>query len=212
MGRTSVPPGILVRIPGSPQHYFFVPVYHRRLPHIYDIGKPLFVTWRLAGSLPEHRHFTSSHLTGEKAFVAFDHLLDCARTGPLYLAHPAIAEMLVEYLRRLARSEGVYELQSFAIMPNQVHVLISPNVPLPQAMKLVKGGTARLANRMLSSSGQTFWQEEFFDHLVRNGEEFRRIRNYIEFNPVRAGLCSSPEEFQYSSAWRGGEVGSPGRD
>jgi hypothetical protein len=52
-----------------------------------------------------------------------------------------------------------------------------------------------------------FWQNESYDHVVRNEEEFRRIQRYIELNPVRAGLVESAEEFRWSSAgaaWKGG--------
>jgi REP element-mobilizing transposase RayT len=154
--------------------------------------------------LPECRHFTRLHLADGRAFAAFDRLLETARTGPLYLAHPEIAGMVSAHLKEQAQNGRVYDLHAFVVMPNHVHALISPVMPLPAIMKLVKGGTARRANQILNTPGQTFWQEEFFDHCVRNGAEFQRIRNYIEYNPVRAGLAASLEEFSYSSAWRGG--------
>jgi hypothetical protein len=37
---------------------------------------------------------------------------------------------------------------------------------------------------------------------VRNGEEFRRIQQYIENNPVTAGLVAMPDEYLWSSAGR----------
>jgi putative transposase len=48
------------------------------------------------------------------------------------------------------------------------------------------GITARRANAMLGLTGKSFWQDESYDHLVRNDSESDRIRNYIEQNPVRA--------------------------
>ena len=53
---------------------------------------------------------------------------------------------------------------------------------------------------MLSQAGKPFWQEESYDHLVRNGRELERIRNYIEENPVRAGLVRNACEYRWSSA------------
>ena len=47
-----------------------------------------------------------------------------------------------------------------------------------------------------------FWQDEYFDRLVRNQGEFDRIRRYIEWNPVKAGFAMSPEEFPWSSAYK----------
>ena len=53
---------------------------------------------------------------------------------------------------------------------------------------------------MLGFTGQPFWQDESYDRLVRDGEEFQRIVRYIETNPVNAGLVAMPEEFPWSSA------------
>jgi putative DNA methylase len=88
-------------------------------------------------------------------------------------------------------------------MPNHVHVLWTPEVSLPVLIRSVKGPTARLANQLLGRTGKSFWQEEYFDRLVRNDAEFSKIRRYIEWNPVRAALVSNPEDFQWSSAFAG---------
>ena len=50
--------------------------------------------------------------------------------------------------------------------------------------------------------GRAFWQDESYDHLVRSGVEFERIRAYIERNPVTAGLVCASEQFRWSSASR----------
>lgn len=93
----------------------------------------------------------------------------------------------------------IYELSAYTVMPNHVHLLVKPLVTLPKLTKSLKGITAKRANQMLASTGSTFWQEESYDHLVRNDTEFYRIRNYIEENPVRAGLVNSPADFRWSS-------------
>jgi REP element-mobilizing transposase RayT len=76
-----------------------------------------------------------------------------------------------------------------------LHLLITPQVDVPGLLRRLKGVTAREGNQMLGRTGQPFWQREFYDRLVRNGDEFRRIRNYVLQNPVRAGLARSPEEY-----------------
>jgi putative DNA methylase len=92
-----------------------------------------------------------------------------------------------------------YILHSWVIMPNHVHLLITPSIQVSKITRSLKGATARQANLLLNRTGP-FWQDESYDHLVRNPEEFRRIENYIIQNPVRAGLATSPEEFPWSSA------------
>jgi REP element-mobilizing transposase RayT len=129
-----------------------------------------------------------------------DHLLDNARTGPLYLRQPEIAEIIVEAIEYNAQILRHYELHAFVIMPNHVHILVAPSVPLPKLMKSLKGITAKRANAILGLTGNSFWQEESYDHLVRDQEEFERIRGYIEMNPVRAGLVQEPADYLWSSA------------
>ena len=68
--------------------------------------------------------------------------------------------------------------------------------------RLIKGATARQANLILSRTGMRFWQDESFDHWIRNLAESQKIRVYIENNPVAAGLAVRPEEWPWSSASR----------
>lgn len=74
-------------------------------------------------------------------------------------------------------------------------------------MQRTKGPTARWAKELLGRVGKPFWQEEYFDRLVRSAAEFKQIRRYIELNPVKAGLVAHPWEFPWSSAC-GRESGS----
>jgi putative transposase len=53
-------------------------------------------------------------------------------------------------------------------MPNHVHLLILPKVPVPILMRWLKGSTARSANLLLGRTGQPFWQDESYDHYARN--------------------------------------------
>ncbi|MEX1097888.1 MAG: hypothetical protein WED34_17720 [Planctomycetales bacterium] len=66
-------------------------------------------------------------------------------------------------------------------------------------MQSVKGYTARGCNKLLGLSG-AFWQDESYDHVVRDQEELFRIIDYIENNPVKAGLVARREDWKFSSA------------
>jgi putative transposase len=169
----------------------------RRLPHYHCVGQPIFLTWRLAGTLPKNRDF--SNMASGAAFVAMDRLLDSARCGPLYLRQPAIAKMIVEAIRY--RNKSVYELHNYVVMANHVHLLITPRVAVSKMTQSLKRFTAREANRVLGQAGSPFWQDESYDRLVRDDKEFNRIAAYIEMNPVYAGLVTTREDFQWSSAW-----------
>lgn len=173
--------------------------HSRRLPHLYTSGQPIFLTWRLRGSLPAGRVFPAATSHG-RAFVAMDRLLDTVRDGSLHLRRPEVARMVVEALRYHEQTLQHYHLHSYVVMPNHVHVLITPRVVVSKLMQSLKRFTGLQGNRILGVSGQPFWQDESYDRLVRDDREFERIVGYIERNPVLAGLVASPEEFPWSSA------------
>jgi putative DNA methylase len=113
---------------------------------------------------------------------------------------PQIATLMVEAIHYRANALRHYELHSFVVMPNHVHLLVTPCVPVSRLTHSLKRFTAREANRILHLTGNAFWQDESYDHLVRDNTELQRIARYIEWNPVRAGLVTAPEEFPWSSA------------
>jgi REP element-mobilizing transposase RayT len=94
----------------------------------------------------------------------------------------------------------VEAIQYNAATPNHVHLLATPVVPLPKLTKSLKGITSKRADAILAMTGSCFWQEESYDHLVRNEREFEKIRRYIEENPVRADLLREAKEHRWSSA------------
>jgi putative transposase len=131
-----------------------------------------------------------------------DRLLDCAQTGPLHLRRPEIAQMVVEAIYYHAEVLGHYTLYSFVVMANHVHLLMTPHVPASQLMQSLKRFTAREGNKILGVTGQPFWQDESYDRLVRDEIEFERIANYIEMDPVNAGVVATPELFLWAGGWR----------
>jgi len=176
----------------------------RHLPHLHEIDCPIFITWRLRGSLPRNRVFPADTTAG-KAFAVMDSILDRASDGPLYLGRPDIATLIVDAIRHGEEQMKYYALHAYVVMANHVHLLITPFVAVAKITHSLKRFTAREANRVLGLTDQTFWQDESYDHLIREDREFRLIVRYIENNPVRAGLVDDAESFRWSSAWLGRE-------
>jgi putative DNA methylase len=166
---------------------------------VHAIGEPVFVTFRLKDSLPKNRVFPVSQLTSGESFSAMDRVLDKAASGPTYLAIPEVASMVVQCLNDGESKFQRYQLHSFVVMPNHVHILVTPTVTAERWLGPLKGFTAHQANRVIGRR-DSFWQGESFDQLVRSPQEFDRIKRYIENNPVKAGLASEPQQFRWSSA------------
>lgn len=144
-------------------------------------------------------------------FARFNEMLGQATYGPRWLAEPHIAQLMTDAF--FHHNGQRYYLIAFVVMPNHVHVVLRPIeiqqpgeegpqfVPISKITKGLKGYVAREANRWLVRTGQAFWQEESYDHWVRDEAELARIVTYIESDPVRCGLVTRPEDWRWSSAW-----------
>ncbi len=110
--------------------------------------------------------------------------------GPKWLADARIAKLVQTALFFGEDTLDLYTLHAWVILPNHVHALLEPKAQVPRITKTVKGYTAREANKLLERTGNPFWQDETFDHWVRDEWSYRRIVSYIERNPVKAGLVS----------------------
>ncbi len=103
----------------------------------------------------------------------------------------------------LLHFDGIrYRLHAWVIMPNHVHVLITPfpRYGLTSTVHAWKSFTAKAVNRLLGRQGR-FWQPDYFDRYIRDDYHFGAAVEYIEENPVAAGLCASRDEWVFSSAY-----------
>ncbi len=205
--------------------YDYKPEYERNLPHIQPPGATLFVTFRLADSIPkmvlerlkmeagEREALIKqtavseelSHLVYEerkRQFGRWDEVLDQAKYGPQWLGQPDIATIVMNSLHFL--DGDMYDLDVFCVMPNHAHVVFRPLEKengtchaLQKIMHSLKRHTAREANKVLAREG-AFWQHESYDHVVHNRREWERIVAYVLDNPVKAGLVEKWEDWPYT--------------
>jgi putative transposase len=118
--------------------------------------------------------------------------------GDCALRKPQLAEIIQE---NWWHHDGVkYRLLAWCIMPNHLHVLVELwQTPLGEILQSWKSYTSKQANRVLGRSG-TFWEEDYFDHYIRDEKHFWQVVHYIENNPVKAHLVRTPEDWTWSSA------------
>jgi REP element-mobilizing transposase RayT len=176
--------------------------YERTLPHWQPEGRDLFLTWRLSGSLPAKivaaLHHSKTKEMG-KRFREYDSELDKCSSGPLWLKDPRVASLIVAGIQSVA-ARNLCRTHAWVVMPNHIHILMEPRAPMAAITKAIKGSTARQANLLLGRTGKYLWQDESFDHWIRDETEFEKVRAYIEKNPVMAGLVERPEDWPWSSA------------
>jgi REP element-mobilizing transposase RayT len=186
-------------------------LYRRKLPHIHNEGHPIFLTWRLQGSVPvcKRESILKSDPRPGYAFRHSDRLLDRDKSGPVWLSDVRIASLVAETIQSGEATRHFYELHAWVIMPNHVHMLITPDVPLPAITRWLKAFTAYHANKILGLTGHAFWRPESWDRWVRDSAEFNRIVRYIEHNPVSAGFVDRIELWPWSSCSRAGASAYP---
>lgn len=181
------------------------------LPHIDSEGSTQFLGWRLDDALPVHliekwkHELASMDLTDTKRKLELARRIDayCDQGhGACVLRNPLAAKAAQEVL--LAHHRSLYYLHAWVIMPNHVHAMLTPveGSSLAKILRDVKGGSAYEVNKVLGRSGR-LWQADYFDRLVRNERHFAGACRYIEWNPVKAKLCSDPKLWTWSSAHPG---------
>lgn len=200
------------------QKYF----YKRNLPHYYRPCACYFIAFRLAGSLPikkvsklkEEYEFSKQIIrrnsknkkeleqklsdSWKRYFEKIDKLLQEYKKSPKYLEKREIASLVSSALKFYDKKE--YDLLCYCIMLNHVHVVftLKENARvLSKIMKSIKGYSARESNKILGRRG-TFWQDESYDHIVRDEKELERIVYYVLNNPVKAGLVDDCEKWEWN--------------
>jgi putative DNA methylase len=122
-----------------------------------------------------------------------------AGSGECWLRCPEIAALVEGALLHFDLER--YRLLAWCIMPNHVHVLIETleGWRLSDVLHSWKSFTGSKANELLQRHGE-FWQREYLDRFIRNAEHYEKVLNYIEENPVAAGLAKVKTDWQWSSA------------
>ena len=184
-------------------------LFHRtRLPHYEAEETAQHICFRLFDSLPmailkqceeEVRHLNDQNEQERERRHRFEAALDQGY-GACWLRQPEIARLIVTALQHFADTR--YRLHAWVVMPNHVHVLITPigNNSLSGIVHSWKSYTAKQANTLLQRNGE-FWQADYFDRFIRNAEHGEKTIFYIHENPVKAGLCAAAGDWVWSSAF-----------
>jgi putative transposase len=112
---------------------------------------------------------------------------------------PDPARIVLEQILE-CRERGFYRLHDFVLMPEHLHMLITPGAEtsLEKAVMLIKGGSSYKIKKQLL---YTFpiWMEGFHDRWIRDAHEYRIRKQYIEQNPVTARLVETATEYALGS-------------
>lgn len=114
---------------------------------------------------------------------------------------------------------GQWFLHGAVVMPDHVHMLLTPQrikncagegtrapnrapdqereewMSLGEIVKGIKSVTTRRINQARGIKQGSVWMEEYYDRLVRDGEDFRVKLRYLSWNPVKRGLVKTPQDW-----------------
>jgi type I restriction enzyme R subunit len=198
-------------------------IYEHCRPHWSQAGAAVFITFRTHDSIPREvidrwdrekqewlrlrgsssrAHWSAIIPTlSEKDAADFRRTFSRCREafldschGRCLLKRPDLAKIVADSLLHFDGQR--YRMGDFVVMPNHVHLLAV--FPTAQEMKKQCDSwlhyTAFQINQVINEKGK-FWQQEVFDHLVRNPKQYEYLRQYIADNPHKAGL--KPGEYLY---------------
>ena len=120
--------------------------------------------------------------------------------GECWLKRPEIAGLVRDAIKHFDGER--YTLHAWSVMPNHVHAVFQPHEgqKLEKILHSWKSFTGKKANELLGRIGG-FWQEEYYDHTVRDGEDFRNQVRYVLENPSKGHASREWTGSRYGGTW-----------
>jgi putative transposase len=117
----------------------------------------------------------------------------CVPRGKNQLCHESVANVIFESVEfRQHRLD--WHVTLIVLMPDHLHMLVA----FPRGSEMRKIVTDWKS--LLARKTRIVWQRDFFDHRIRDGENWEQKADYIRQNPVRGGLVEKAEDWKY--IWR----------
>jgi len=101
-----------------------------------------------------------------------------------------------------AKEKYGFRLHNFCIMPNHIHILITPvnGTNLPQIIQWIKTNSAKSWNCTFNKKDH-LWGDRYFSRPIKDIKDYLNVNNYIDQNPVKSGLVQNPQDWRYSGAF-----------
>ncbi len=133
------------------------------------------------------------------------------------LASPRARQVVISQLGKIA-AQGEAKVSGFVIMPDHVHALLwfNDDSVLPEMLDQWKSESSRLLRNLyedlspemidhlhVTRSGResiAFWQRRYYDFNVFTKKKLSEKLDYMHYNPVKKGLCATPEDWLWGSA------------
>ena len=110
-------------------------------------------------------------------------------------------DLFMDTLKKV-KNKYNFTIKNFCIMGNHVHLLIKPGPgeSLSKIMQWLLGVFAQLWNKKHGLTGH-LWGDRFYSRIIQGLLDFIRVFQYIDDNPVIAGIVIKPEQWEYGGLW-----------
>ena len=126
-----------------------------------------------------------------------DYHVTCSINNMEHLMKPDEIKVLYEKVLAECKRKYVFLVIHFGIMDNHVHLIIRPGrESLSKIMQWLNSVFAMRFNRLTGRCGHV-WKCRFWSKIIDRIEQFKAVFDYISFNPVKAGLAGTPEEYPF---------------
>jgi putative transposase len=117
-----------------------------------------------------------------------------------FFCDPTRLEVVKNAVKRARVRHGV-RFKAWVILPNHLHWLMVPGkADYSKVISFFKRSVgASMRNRGLSNGVGYLWQDRFWEHTIRDDDDYWNSVEYIHYNPVKHGLVKSPAAWEYSS-------------
>jgi putative transposase len=113
-----------------------------------------------------------------------------------------VGKIAIMLVLKEAKEKYGFQLHNFCIMPTHIHLLVTPadGTNLSRIIQWIKTKVTKRWNRIYGAEGH-LWGERFFSRPVKDLQEYFYIYNYIDQNPVKAGLVQNAQDWKLSGAY-----------
>lgn len=122
--------------------------------------------------------------------------------GNDFLSDVEIKNLYLSVLEECKKKKHKFDIFNLCVMDNHIHFIIRPakGENLSKIMQWINSVFAMRYNKITGGFGPV-WNGRFWSRVIRNIIEFLIVYEYISVNPVKAGLCESPDEYRFGGMY-----------